>query len=109
MALILEKNAKAQKIAPSHTARRSLAALCIFIGIAGCILPIIPGLPFFVVAARLLGPRDRLLRYVIVFGEQILRRLRRARQPLVRRLGLRLAPHWRALTRLMIGSREHRQ
>jgi hypothetical protein len=79
--------------------------LCIFIGIAGCILPIIPGLPFFVVAARLLGPRDRLLRRAIMLGERSLRRLRRARQPLLRSLGLRLVRHWRVLTRLMLGSR----
>ena len=103
--LILEKNAKLQKTAPPRAVRRSLAALCIFIGVAGCILPIIPGLPFFVVAARLLGPRDRLLRRAILLVGQILRHLRRARQPLLRRLGLRLAPHWRTLTRLMLGSR----
>jgi hypothetical protein len=104
MPLIIRKNAKRQRI-PPRAARRSLAMLCIFIGIAGCIMPIIPGLPFFVVAARLLGPRDRLLRRVIVIGEQSLRRLRRARQPLLRRLGLRLVPQWRRLTRLMLGSR----
>jgi hypothetical protein len=105
MPLILEKTGKQQIIAPSQTMRRSLAALCVLIGVAGCILPIIPGLPFFVVAARLLGPRDRLLRRAILFGEQSLRWLRHARQPLLRRLGLRMAPHWRTLTRLMLGSR----
>jgi hypothetical protein len=105
MPLIFEKNAKPQIRAPRRAARRSLAMLCVFIGIAGCILPIIPGLPFFVVAARLLGPRDRLLRRAIVCGEQILRRLRHARQPRLRRLGLQLAPHWRTFTRLMLGSR----
>jgi len=105
MPLIVRKNAKQQLIAPPRTMRRSLAMLCIFIGVAGCILPIIPGLPFFVVAARLLGPRDRLLRRVIMLGEQSLRWLRRARQPLLRRLGVRLVPHWRALKRLMVGSR----
>lgn len=105
MPLIVRKNAKQQLIAPPRAVRRSLAMLCLFIGIAGCIMPIIPGLPFFIVAARLLGPRDRLLRRAIMLGEQSLRRLRRARQPLLRRLGLRLVPHWRALTRLMLGSR----
>ncbi len=91
---------------PKHarTARRSLALLCVAIGVTGCILPIIPGLPFFVVAARLLGPRDRQLRRVIVTGRQTLRRLRAARQPLLRRAGHQLTPHWRSFTRLMLGA-----
>jgi hypothetical protein len=84
--------------------RRSLALLCLLLGLTGCILPIIPGLPFLVVAARLLGRRDRLLRRAIVLGGQSLRRMRGARQPLLRRLGLRLTPHWHTLTRLMLGS-----
>jgi hypothetical protein len=89
---------------PPRTIRRSLALLCVLLGLTGCILPIIPGLPFFVVAARLLGPRDRQLRHAIVAGRQALRRLRAARQPLLRRAGHQLTPHWRSLTRLMLGA-----
>jgi hypothetical protein len=89
---------------PPHTIRRSLALLCVLVGLTGCILPIIPGLPFFVVAARLLGPRDRQLRHAIVAGRQALRRLRAARQPLLRHAGHRLTPHWRSFTRLMLGA-----
>jgi hypothetical protein len=88
----------------TRLARRSLALLCVLVGVTGCILPIIPGLPFFVAAARLLGPRDRQLRHAIVAGRLGLRRMRAARQPLLRRTGRQLTPHWRSFTRLMLGS-----
>ena len=101
---VRRKNNKLRLPAPPRTARRSLALLCVLLGVTGCILPIMPGLPFFVVAARLLGPRDRQLRRAIVAGRQALRRLRAARQPLLRRAGHRLTPHWRSFTRLMLGS-----
>ena len=89
---------------PARTARRSFALLCVLLGVAGCILPILPGLPFFVVAARLLGPRDRQLRRAIIAGRQALRWLRAARWPLLRRAGHHLTPHWRSFTRLMLGA-----
>jgi len=89
----------------SCTLRRTLAFFCIVLGVAGCILPVMPGLPFFILGGRLLGPRDRLLRRAIVGGRWQLRRMRSARQPLVRRAGLHLTPHWRAFTRLMVGAR----
>jgi hypothetical protein len=101
---IRRKNNTAHLPTPPRTARRSLALLCVLIGVTGCILPIIPGLPFFVVAARLLGRRDRQLRRVIIAGRQVLRRLRAARQPLLRRAGHQLTPHWRSFTRLMLGA-----
>ena len=88
----------------ARMARRSLALLCVLLGVTGCILPILRGLPFFVVAARLLGPRDRQLRRAIIAGRQALRRLRAARHPLLRRAGHQLTPHWRSFTRLMVGS-----
>jgi len=103
--ICLRKDRKIQVSAPPAAARRSIAILCLVLGVAGCILPIMPGLPFFVVAARLLGPRDRLLRRTIMLGRQALRRLRRARQPLLRRAAARLTPHWHTFTRLMLGSR----
>jgi hypothetical protein len=83
--------------------RRSLALLCLLLGVAGCILPIIPGLPFLVAAARLLGPRDRLVRSVSVVGHRRLRGLRASRRPLLRRAGLSLAPHWRSFTQVVAG------
>jgi hypothetical protein len=95
---------KRRPSAAPRTARRSLALLCVLVGVSGCILPLIPGLPFFVVAARLLGPRDRQLRFAIVAGRVALRRMRTARQPLLRRAGRNLTPHWRSFTRLMLGS-----
>ncbi len=101
---VRRKNAKLQIPVPPRTVRRPLALLCVLLGVTGCILPIMPGLPFFVVAARLLGPRDRQLRRAIVVGRQALRRLRAARQPLLRRAGHQLTPHWRSFTRLMLGA-----
>ena len=101
---VRRKNNQLRRPAPPRTARRSLALLCVLLGITGCILPIVPSLPFFVVAARLLGPRDRQLRRAIVAGRHALRRLRAARQPLLRCAGHRLTPHWRSFTRLMLGS-----
>jgi hypothetical protein len=101
---IRRKNNPARLPTAPRTIRRSLALLCVLLGVTGCILPILPGLPFFVVAARLLGPRDRQLRHVIVAGRQSLRRLRAARQPLLRRAGHQLTPHWRSFTRLMLGA-----
>ena len=101
---VRRKHNKMRTTPPPHALRRSLALLCVLLGVTGCILPIIPGLPFFVVAARLLGPRDRQLRRAIVAGRQALRRLRAARQPLLRRAGQQLTPHWRSFTRLMLGA-----
>ena len=101
---VRRKNNTLRLPAPPRTARRSLALLCVLLGVTGCILPIIPGLPFFVVAARLLGPRDPQLRRAIVAGRQALRRLRAARQPLLRRAGHQLTPHWRSFIRLMLGA-----
>ena len=88
----------------ARTLRRALAFICIFLGVTGCILPIMPGLPFFIIGGRLLGPRDRLLRRAIVGGRRGLRRLRSARQPVLRRTGAQLTPHWRTFTRLMVGA-----
>ncbi|MBK9941164.1 MAG: hypothetical protein IPP13_06055 [Kouleothrix sp.] len=85
--------------------RRGLAFTCFVLGVAGCVLPIIPGLPFFVLGGRLLGPRDRTLRHGVLLGRRQLRRLRGSRLPLLRRAGATLTPHWRQLTRMMVGSR----
>jgi len=101
---VRQPNNPARRPIPPRTIRRSLALLCVLLGVTGCIMPILPGLPFFVVAARLLGPRDRQLRRVIVAGRQALRRLRAAHQPLLRRAGHQLTPHWRSFTRLMLGA-----
>jgi hypothetical protein len=84
-------------------ARRSLGLLCLALGIAGVLLPILPGWPFLVISGRMLGPRDPLLRRLVMSGHRKLRRLRGARLPLLRRAGLRLMPHWRRLTRIWIG------
>ncbi len=86
-----------------HTIRRTLAFACIGLGIAGCILPLIPGLPFFVLGGRLLGPRDRTLRLAMLQGRRGVRALRHSRSAHLRRAGTRITPHWRSVARLMLG------
>jgi hypothetical protein len=101
----MRKDGKLHTAARPRLLRRSLAMLCLLIGVLGCILPIIPGLPFFVVAARLLGPRDRLVRRANALGHRGLRRMRASRLAPLRRAAAELAPHWRLLSRLMLGAR----
>jgi hypothetical protein len=88
---------------PLALARRSLGLLCLAVGVAGVLLPILPGWPFLLVSGRLLGRRDPLLRRVLLTGRHGLRRMRQARHPLLRRAGARLMPSWRQFTRLLIG------
>jgi hypothetical protein len=83
--------------------RRSLGLFCLCLGVAGVLLPILPGWPFLIVCGRLLGPRDPLLRRMLAAGHRGLRRLRHAERPLLRGLGTQLTPHWRQLARLWIG------
>ena len=61
--------------------RRSLGLCFLALGLAGVLLPILPGWPLLLVGGRMLGRRD----------------------PLLRRAGVRLLPHWRRTTRLLIG------
>jgi hypothetical protein len=84
-------------------ARRSLGLFCLAFGIAGVLLPILPGWPFLVICGRLLGPRDPMLRRMVLAGHRGIRRLRQSGHPLPRHLGARLAPQWRVLARVWIG------
>lgn len=103
--MIAQLTARALPMRPSrHSARRALALLCIMLGIAGCILPLIPGLPFFVLGGRLLGRRDPMLRSWLLHIRRQLRGMRRSRWAPLRRLGLRLTPQWRLLVVLMLGA-----
>jgi hypothetical protein len=74
---------------PWRLLRRIAGYTCLGIGVLGAILPIIPGWPGFFLAVALLGRRDRTLRLTHLFGRRLLRMLRRARHPFVRRTG-----HW---------------
>ena len=84
-------------------ARRSLGLFCLGLGIAGVLLPILPGWPFLMVSGRMLGSRDPMLRRMLLAGHRGMRRLRQAQRPLPRYLGARLTPHWRQLARVWIG------
>lgn len=95
-------------LSQGRTARRSLGLICLALGVTGGILPIIPGLPFLVVGARLLGPRDPLLRRLRVSGRRSLRYMRRAKQPFLQRIGMRLTPLWQQAERLLTG-KPHRR
>ena len=83
--------------------RRSLGLCFLAAGLAGVLLPILPGWPLLFVGGRILGRRDPLLRRMLLTGRRGVRRLRQARHPLLRRAGVRLLPHWRRTTRLLIG------
>ena len=84
-------------------ARRSLGLFCLFLGVAGVLLPILPGWPLLLVGGRILGRRDPLLRHILLAGRRGVRRLRQARHPLLRRAGAQLLLPWRQVTRLLIG------
>jgi uncharacterized membrane protein YbaN (DUF454 family) len=85
------------------TARRSIGILCLTLGVAGVLLPVLPGWPLLLVSGRILGPRDPLLRRSLLVGHRAVRRLRRAERPFLRRAATRLTPRWRQLARLLIG------
>ncbi|MEI7771228.1 MAG: hypothetical protein WCI67_14640 [Chloroflexales bacterium] len=80
-------------------ARRALGFLALGIGIAGVLLPIIPGWPGFVLAIVLLGRRDPALRWLHLYGRRTLRTLRRSRVSQMRRLGHWLSAHYVGLRR----------
>jgi hypothetical protein len=103
--LYLRKDATLHAPKPPAALRRSLALACLLLGLAGCLLPIIPGLPFMIAAARLLGPRDPMIRRANVAGSRGLRALRGSRVRLLRRAGAGLTPHWRTFRQLMLGTR----
>jgi hypothetical protein len=83
--------------------RRSLGLFCLTLGVAGVLLPVLPGWPFLLICGRLLGPHDPVLRGMLVAGHRSMRRLRQAEHPILRGLGARLTPHWCQLARVWIG------
>jgi uncharacterized membrane protein YbaN (DUF454 family) len=79
--------------------RRALGFLFLGIGIAGAILPIIPGWPGFFVAIVLLGRRDPVLRKLHLLGRRTLRALRRSRWQQLRRFGQWLSAQYVGMRR----------
>jgi hypothetical protein len=75
-------------------ARRIVGIICLIIGIAGFVLPILPGWPFIIPAILLLGRRDPWLRKLHLLMRHQLRGLRRSRHAVLRGLGLRLSTEY---------------
>lgn len=86
---------------PARMARRALGFFFLGLGVAGAILPIIPGWPGLFVAVMLLGRRDPALRRMHLLGRRGLRRLRTARTPRLRRLGRWLSGQYVGMRRAM--------
>lgn len=84
--------------------RRLMGIICLVIGIAGFLLPILPGWPFIIPAIILLGRRDPWLRWLHLVLRHQLRRLRRSRHPSVRSLGLRLSAEYVRSKRVLSGA-----
>ena len=77
-----------------YTLRRCLGLICLALGVAGVILPIIPGWPFLIPAIALLGTRDPAVRYLHLLLRRTLRYLRTTRVPFLRNLGVRLSDEY---------------
>lgn len=78
-------------VRPPGIVRRLVGLACLALGMLGAMLPFVPGLPCFVFAILLLGRRDRTLRHTHLLGRRVLRQMRRARYPLLRRVGWQLS------------------
>ena len=53
---------KARLAALWHASRVVLGVLLLALGVVGCVLPIVPGIPLLIAGAALLGPRHWLVR-----------------------------------------------
>jgi hypothetical protein len=82
--------------------RRVVGLILLAIGILGILLPVLPGWPFIIPAVVLLGRRDRVVRYTHLIVRYALRTLRRARHPLVRKLGMRLSLEYVKTRRMIV-------
>ncbi|HEX5504078.1 MAG TPA: hypothetical protein VFW96_15740, partial [Thermomicrobiales bacterium] len=60
---------------------------CLLLGVLGVLLPILPGMPFLLLGAALLGRRDRALRWCSARGKLALRRWAALERPLVGAVG----------------------
>lgn len=74
--------------------RRGLGWTFFSLGVIGAILPLCPGWPAFILAIVLLGRRDRTLRLTHLVGRRMLRRMRRARNTVLRQIGRRLSTEY---------------
>ncbi|MCU0495470.1 MAG: hypothetical protein MUD01_28095 [Chloroflexaceae bacterium] len=86
---------------PPGLLRRSLAIICIGIGILGAVAPIIPGWPAFLFAIVLLGRRDRSVRLTHLVLRRTLRWLRRRPHPSMRQIGRQVSSHYVRLRRFL--------
>jgi hypothetical protein len=82
--------------------RRAVGLVLLAIGILGILLPILPGWPFIIPAVVLLGRRDRVLRMTHLIVRHALRRLRWAKHPTVRKVGVRLSAEYVKTRRMVV-------
>jgi hypothetical protein len=82
--------------------RRVIGMICLFIGVLGLLLPILPGWPFIVPAIVLLGRRDRTLRYSHLWVRMALRFMRRHPKPSWRQIGQRLSKEYVSFKRMIV-------
>jgi len=95
----MQSTTSSSTIRPAHLVRRALGFLFLGIGVAGALLPIIPGWPGLFVAILLLGRRDPTLRKLHLFGRRGLRGLRTSRAPHLRRVGRWLSAQYVGMRR----------
>lgn len=91
----MERPIKFASVAPLNSGLvyqvRMVCGWClILLGIAGCILPIIPGLPLLALGIALVGRRHPTIRWWSVNLRRTPRNWARSRQPWLRSLGRRL-------------------
>jgi uncharacterized membrane protein YbaN (DUF454 family) len=83
--------------------RRALGVSLLVVGVAGLILPLLPGWPMLFVGGRILGRQDPLMRRLVLSGHRCVRWLRQSRVNVLKQAGAKLTPHWQRALQLLVG------
>ncbi len=70
-----------------HSVRLLIGGGLIMVGILGVVLPILPGMPFFILGTLVIGRRSRIFRQGSVAGKRFLQRWATHERPWVAHLG----------------------